>query len=479
MSSSTSTITTAFIIFGASGDLARKKVLPSLYNLHRDRLLPPNCVFLCYGRTNLRLEDVRCRLAEALAANVDQQSLNAFVRQCRYIQGDYDRATSIQPLVDVLKTFGHSNRLYYLALPPVVFESITQLIKAQCWSCPAASTSACQCWRRLVVEKPLGEDSASFARLTKHVASLYAQPEVYLIDHYLGKEVVQNILALRFANRVFEVLWSREHIASVVITFKETMGTAGRGGYFDRVGILRDVVQNHLMQVLSLLTMEKPASMAAGDILAEKVLLLRSIEPFKLANCVLGQYVAGEGGPGYRDDPTVAKDSRTPTYARVMVVIDNDRWRGVPIFLVAGKALDERVTQVRMKFKPTERNIFGGADHNNELLIRVQPGEAISLKVLGKTPGGNMVDMLEPMSLDLVYQQRFKERPALRDAYDVLLLDIVGGRQLNFVHQDEVAEAWRILTPLLEQIECTKVVPIAYRLGSSGPVVEETSTMKL
>uniref|UniRef100_A0A915JBX2 Glucose-6-phosphate 1-dehydrogenase n=1 Tax=Romanomermis culicivorax TaxID=13658 RepID=A0A915JBX2_ROMCU len=393
-----------------------------------------------------------------------------------YVQGDYDKPDGFQKLDLYIKSKLKYpdviyNRIFYLALPPTVYNDVTVNIKHNCISDNGG-------WNRLVVEKPFGRDSASSAALSKHLADLFSENEIYRIDHYLGKEMVQNLMTLRFGNRLFAPSWNRDHIASVTISFKEPFGTYGRGGYFDQFGIIRDVMQNHLIQIVCLFAMEKPASKEAEDIRNEKVKVLKVIQPIDIENVVLGQYVASSDPKiddakfGYKDDPTVPDDSTTPTYALAVLFIKNERWDGVPFFLRVGKALNERKADVRIQFKEVVHgDIFDpGVCKRNELVLRVQPNEAVYAKVMTKRPG--MGFELEETELDLTYHARYKVNLTdirLPDAYERLILEVFGGSQINFVRSDELQHAWRIFTPLLHKIEAEKVQPIPYEYGSRGP----------
>lgn len=321
------------------------------------------------------------------------------------------------------------------------------------------------------MEKPFGKDADSSKELSNHLAKLFREEQLYRIDHYLGKEMVQNLMTIRFGNKIFSPTWNRENIASVLITFKEPFGTEGRGGYFDEFGIIRDVMQNHLLQILSLVAMEKPVSCHPDDIRNEKVKVLKSIEELSLDDTVLGQYVGnpegeGEAKLGYLDDPTVPVGSTTPTYALAVLKIKNERWDGVPFILRCGKALNERKAEVRIQYHDVPGDIFGGKPKRNELVIRVQPGEALYVKMMTKSPG--ITFDMEETELDLTYGCRYKE-VKLPDAYERLILDVFCGSQMHFVRSDELSEAWRIFTPLLHEIEDKRPPPIAYVYGSRGP----------
>lgn len=323
----------------------------------------------------------------------------------------------------------------------------------------------------MIIEKPFGKDSASSKILSDHLASLFTEDQLYRIDHYLGKEMVQNLMTIRFGNQLFNPTWNRHHIASVLITFKEPFGTEGRGGYFDEFGIIRDVMQNHLLQILSLVAMEKPASIQADDIRDEKVKVLKCIQQLELDDVVLGQYEGdpegeGEAKLGYLDDPTVPAGSVTPTFAMAVLRINNERWDGVNFILRCGKALNERKAEVRIQYHDVPGNIFTGKTKRNELVIRVQPGEALYIKMMTKSPG--ITFDMEETELDLTYQQRY-HGIVLPDAYERLILDVFCGSQMHFVRADELFEAWRIFTPLLHQIENNKIAPVKYKYGSRGP----------
>jgi len=292
------------------------------------------------------------------------------------------------------------------------------------------------------------------------------EEEQFRIDHYLGKEMVQNLLVLRFSNSVLESLWNRHRVKSVMITFKEDFGTQGRGGYFDDVGIIRDVIQNHLLQVLTLVAMERPKTLDAEDIRDEKVRVLKAIAPVELKNTVLGQYVGNDKEPGYADDETVPEGSNCATFATVVLHIDNERWKGVPFIIKCGKGLDEKKSEIRMQYREPEGQLFPVAPPN-ELVIRISPNESTYMKISVKAPGLSMG--LTQSELDLHYPTRFKNI-RLPEAYERLIFDVLKGDQSQFVRADELDEAWRIFTPMLHEIEEKNIVPRKYVFGSrSGP----------
>ncbi|ESO99360.1 hypothetical protein LOTGIDRAFT_231049 [Lottia gigantea] len=456
-----------FVILGASGDLAKKKIYPTLWWLYRDGLLPKKTSFIGYARSKLTVDEIKQKTIKFMKVEKDEEKkLEEFFKLNSYVSGAYDKTEAFSALNKAIDAKGSCNRLFYLALPPSVYESVTLNIKAVCMSKDDKN------WTRIIVEKPFGRDLESSNTLSSHLAALFKEEELYRIDHYLGKEMIQNLMVLRFGNRIFSPIWNRESVASVVISFKEPFGTQGRGGYFDEFGIIRDVMQNHLLQILSLVAMEKPPSTGAEDIRNEKVKVLKSIPPVLMENVVLGQYIGKKGGEGeeakgYLDDPTVPKGSVTPTFASCALFVKNERWDGVPFILRCGKALNERKAEVRVQFRDVPGDIFReGEVKRNELVIRVQPNEAVYMKMMMKTPG--MSIDCEESELDLTYDNRYKG-VKMPDAYERLILDVFMGSQIHFVRSDELHEAWRIFTPLLKQIDKEKPKPIEYVYGSRGP----------
>jgi len=460
-----------FVVMGASGDLAKKKIYPTLWGLYRDGLLPSSTYIVGYARSKLTVEEIRKKTIDHMKVkDAEKARAEEFFKLNSYVAGSYDKDADFEKLNAHITDFQSDkitvNRLFYLALPPTVYQNVTSHIKASCMAQEEG-------WTRVIVEKPFGRDSESSAQLSNHIASLFNEDEIYRIDHYLGKEMVQNLMVLRFGNRIFGPIWNRDNIASVLISFKEPFGTQGRGGYFDSFGIIRDVMQNHLLQILCLTAMEKPVSTNAEDIRDEKVKVLKAIREVELDDMVLGQYTGNPEGTtddarlGYLDDPTVPEGSVTPTYAMAVMHIKNERWEGVPFILRCGKALNERKAEVRIQFRDVPGDIFSpGTIQRNELIIRVQPDEAVYTKMMGKKPG--MAFDCEETELDLSYGSRYRGAK-LPDAYERLILDAFLGSQIHFVRSDELAEAWRIFTPVLHKIETDKPKPISYTHGSRGP----------
>ncbi|KAI7880373.1 glucose-6-phosphate dehydrogenase [Lichtheimia hyalospora FSU 10163] len=398
----------------------------------------------------------------------NHHDLDRFKAITSYHSGLYDNDMSWQSLnecIDQSEKERHAsqdqcNRIFYMALPSSVFIPVAQGIRKHVYSQNGVN--------RLVVEKPFGMDTESSNELGRAIGALFNEEEIYRIDHYLGKEMVKNIMTLRFANVFFNHIWDRKNIDNVQITFKEPFGTEGRGGYFDDYGIIRDVMQNHLLQVLSLIAMERPISTEPEAIRDEKVKVLRCIPPIALKDALLGQYTSANGKPGYRDDVTLKdkQDSRTPTFAALTLWIQNERWEGVPFILKAGKALNEAKVEIRIQFRNVAGNLYK-ATSRNELVMRIQPDEAVYLKFNNKQPGLSYQTLQS--DLDLSYHARFADM-TIPDAYESLILDVLRNDHANFVRDDELEAAWRIFTPLLHRIDQDSNIPLStYPYGSRGP----------
>lgn len=459
------------VILGASGDLAKKKTFPSLFGLYREGLLPKNTRIYGFARQAMDNDKFREHLVQYIKVkdgdDATRQKLEQFQKMNQYVNTtSYSAIPSFQGLCDELKKYeaeigGKANRLFYLALPPTAFVDASTALKEACMSKSG--------WTRIIVEKPFGHDLASSDQLSASLGALFREDQIYRIDHYLGKEMVQNLMVLRFANLVWEPLWNSHYIHNVKITFKEDFGCEGRAGYFDTFGIIRDIMQNHLMQILSLVAMECPVSLAAEDVRDEKVKVLRYISPLMLQDVVLGQYVTDGKRPGYLDDKDVPKDSVTPTFAQAVMFINNNRWAGVPFILKCAKAVDEKKAEIRIQFKNTPTALFPNTVRD-ELVIRVQPSEAVYMKVMNKIPG--LSGDLTVSDLDLTYHQKF-EGKYYPDAYERLLLEAIKGNHNLFVRDDELSAAWRIFTPLLHKIESEKIKPFDYVYGGRGPMEAE------
>ncbi|KAJ3107570.1 Glucose-6-phosphate 1-dehydrogenase [Phlyctochytrium planicorne] len=457
---------TAVIVLGASGDLAFKKTYPALFGLFKNGFLPKNCQIIGYARSHLELEAFRQRISSKmkLANDAERELLKDFLSRCTYVSGKYDDMASFENLNRFIESVetpvaGGRHRIFYMALPPSVFIPASRGLHEKCYTKKGSN--------RLIVEKPFGKDYDSSKELSKALAEHWVEDEIYRIDHYLGKEMVKSLMMLRFANVFFGAVWNRFYIHNVQITFKEKIGTEGRGGYFDEFGIIRDIMQNHLLQILSITAMEKPVSLDAEDVRNEKVKVLRSIKPLTVDDVLLGQYTASPDGkePGYLDDPTVPKGSQTPTYAAAVFFIHTERWEGVPFILKCGKALNEQKAEIRIQFQDVAGNIYSNLARN-ELVIRVQPDEAVYMKFMNKQPGLSTSSTVS--ELDLSYSKRYGDMK-IPDAYESLILDCLKGDKSNFVRDDELDAAWKIFTPLLHKIEAGKVKPESYVFGSRGP----------
>ncbi|KAL3939610.1 MAG: hypothetical protein SGARI_001309, partial [Bacillariaceae sp.] len=462
LTSSTLTV----VVLGASGDLAKKKTFPSLLNLFVDSLLPSSTTIFGYARSKLTDDELRGRLKPFLVKGSHPEDVvDEFLKLIRYQQGSsYGDEDAFRELKGRIEDFEaskssekHFNRLFYFAIPPNTFAETALAIKKTCMQ------SEDKGWSRLIVEKPFGRDLQSFEELNKTLAEHFTED---------GKEMAQSLMVLRFSNTWYERVWNADNVKMVMLTFKEPFGTDGRGGYFDKYGIIRDILQNHLLQVMTLLTCEPPTTLegdGAGNAIRDaKVHVLKCVPEIELEDCVLGQY------EGYSDDPTIEnKDTNTPTFAVIRLRINNPRWAGVPIILKAGKALNERKAEMRIQFKdaPAAEYLFDGKDcPRDEIVIRLQPHEAIYMKANVKSPGFSNKPVQTEMELN--YDTRFfsSGKTSNPDAYTRLILDVLQGKQGMFVRDDELRRAWEIFTPVLHKIEQSNVKPIVYPEGSRGPI---------
>lgn len=461
------------VVVGASGNLARHKVIPAIFALYCQGYLPRD--FHVFGLARSAFDPVAFRsfLAENLGCRYAPGASCAdrtaeFLDRCYYHQGQYSDVNSYLDLFELMRQVEGRrpvDRLFYLAIPPSVFSDVARALgDSGLVACGSRNE-----WSRVVVEKPFGRDRASSDTLVAEMHKVFVEDSTYRIDHYLGKEVVQNLMVLRFANLVFEPLWNREFIESVYVKWAEPVGVMGRGGYFDDYGIIRDVMQNHLLQIVALLAMERPARLGAAAVRDEKVKLLRAIAPVRLEDLVVGQYGRSANGrqPAYGEDPSVPRDSRCPTYAAARLRVRNPRWEGVPFLIEAGKALDTRVNEVRIRFRRPPTDLFGtgASGEPNELVIRIQPDEAIMMRITSKEPGLDM--RLARTELNLQYKAAFTTM--IPDAYECLLLDVMEGDRSLFIREDELAAAWDIFTPVLRALEDGGIRPEPYPHGSRGP----------
>ena len=472
----------AMVIFGASGDLTHRKLMPALYHLAVARSLPPAFAVVGVARTELDDDDFRGRMRDAVedaldGDPVDEQAWQQLSKGMRYVPGDYGEEATFDRLRDVLEELDRScatagNRLYYLATVPSMFAPVATGLSRRGLAAEEDGRFA-----RVVVEKPFGHDLESARELDAQLHTVLSESQIYRIDHYLGKETVQNVLALRFANTIFEPIWNRQYVDHVQITVAETAGVGHRAGFYETAGALRDIVQNHLMQVLALTTMEPPVSMDPKGIRDEKVKALAAVDVLGtdevFENVIRGQYtrgwVDGEEVEGYHEEEGVEPDSRTETYVAMRLLVDSWRWAGVPFYLRTGKRLPKRVTEVALQFRGVPHLPFSSSQARglspNALVLRIQPDEGITLRFGAKVPG--QAFDVRTVSMDFSYGAAFLEETP--EAYERLLLDALIGDPTLFIRTDEVEQAWRVVQPLLDAWAERQVPPPAYAAGSWGP----------
>ena len=479
------------ILFGASGDLTQRMVMPALFRLVRRGLLPLECRVIGFARSNLTDDEFRERMRAAVmreAGPGDAEAWAAFAARLSYIAAEYDSAAAgYAELARRLEQGGDAagtRRLFYLATPPGQFSPIMNNIR-DAKLAGKAYEAAPGGWARIVIEKPFGHDLASARALNADIERDFREDDIYRIDHFLGKEIVQSLFALRFANGIFEPVWNRHYIDHVQITATETLGMEGRGGYYETAGTMRDMVQNHLMQLCALVALEPPAEWNARAVRDEKVKALRAVRRMSpgvvFRDAVRGQYdggdVAGERVPAYRKEDKVAGDSSVETYAAVKLQIDNMRWAGVPFYLRSGKRMATRSTEIVIEFKTAAHSPFGpGGPHGaaarpNRLVATASPQEGVVLQVLGKLPGQEM--RLQPIDLPYSYTNATGgAEPA--SAYEHLLLDAVSGDPTFFSRADEVEASWEIVDSVIAGWTTERATSFPnYAAGSAGPSAAE------
>ena len=468
------------VVFGASGDLAKRKLAPAIYNLAQADLLPENFCVVGFARSEMSDEEFRELLRTSVAASSevrvrDDHVLEELANRCRYVSGSFDDAASYAALRDVLAeddakygTIG--NRIFYISTPASLFGVIVeQLHDAGLTGGDGKASESV----RIIVEKPFGRDLASAKALNDQMLRYLNEDQIYRIDHYLGKETVQNILVLRFANGIFEPIWDRNYVDSVQITVAESLGIESRGAFYEETGVVRDILQNHGLQLLSLVGMEPPTTFDARDFRDEKVRVIEAIRPIDVREAVRGQYgpgfVAGQPVHGYREEPNVSPSSMVPTYAALRLFVDNWRWAGVPFYLRSGKRLPKRVTEIAIQFKEAPHLPFRKSQieqaEGNVLALRIQPDEGVTLKLEAKVPGPSM--RIRSVAMDFSYGATFGAEDA--SPYERLILDCMKGDQTLFDRADGVEAAWSLVDPLLQAWDHEPISFPNYPAGSWGP----------
>jgi glucose-6-phosphate 1-dehydrogenase len=469
------------VLFGASGDLAKRKVIPAMYDLAIHGALGPRYAIVGYARTPMTDESFRAMAGEAAKSisevgPIDAKKWDEFASNLYYHSGEYGKAEDYTKLLRCLEEVEKQknlcgNRMYYLSTPPEVYPHIVNQLGEAGLARPCSPNS----WAHIIIEKPFGRDLASARELNKIVLGVFEESQIYRIDHYLGKDTVQNLLVLRFSNGIFEPLWNRNYVDHVQITAAETLGVERRGGFYETAGALRDMIQSHVLQLTSLMSLEPPAQFDATAVRNEKIKILQSIRPFDLkmvADCVVrGQYasgtIEGKAVPGYRQEPGVSPHSRTETFVAMQLLIDNWRWAGVPVYLRTGKRLAKRSTEIVIQFKRAPTIVFRGREvEDNRLILNIQPDEGISFSFGAKRPGTEMG--IGHVSMNFSYHEAFGN--GTRSAYATLLGDCVRGDATLFDRADSVEAAWALVDPILDVWSAARTGSVPqYPSGSWGP----------
>jgi glucose-6-phosphate 1-dehydrogenase len=472
------------VIFGASGDLTKRKLLPALYHLEQSGLLPKDFAVVGVARRPLEqsfAQDMKEGIISGGGVESNDAKLDPFVKRIQYHAMNFDDAAGYDSLktmlADVDTKFGtKGNRLFYLATAPEYFSDIIKYLGHHCMARPADCGDG-KNWVRIIIEKPFGHDLESAKALNDEVNKVFGEDQIFRIDHYLGKETVQNILVFRFANGIFENVWNRNYIDHVEITAAESIGIEGRGPFYETAGALRDVVQNHVMELLSFVAMEPPVSFGADAVRAEKIKVWKAVQPIHPADTVRGQYgpgmVDGKQVIGYRQEDRVHPRSQTETYAALRLEIENWRWAGVPFYIRAGKRLAKRVTEISIQFKLPPLLLFkdaygkgGEGIRPNVLSMRIQPDEGITLQFGAKFPGPTMT--ISKVNMDFSYAAAFGQSSA--NGYERLLLDAMFGDATLFAHRDGVEATWALITPILQGWAKDPVKDFPnYAAGTWGP----------
>jgi glucose-6-phosphate 1-dehydrogenase len=469
------------VIFGASGDLTKRKLVPALYSLAQQKLLPAEFAIVGISRPMMSDEEFRARMREAVTEHgeergVDDAVWESFACGLFYMPGEFGDAEVYKRLSEKLEALDAErgtagNHLFYLSTAPSFFG----LIAKQLGDAGLAQSQG-KGWTRIIVEKPFGHDLESARQLNEELARVFKEDQVYRIDHYLGKETVQNLLVFRFANSIFEPLWNRQYIDHVQITNAEAIGVEGRGAYYEEAGVVRDMIQNHVFQVVSLVAMEPPASLSANAVRDEKFKAMQAVRPIPPDRvdefAARGQYgpgfVLGDTVPGYRQEPGVSAESSTETFAALKLYLDNWRWADVPFYIRSGKRLQKRVTEIAIQFKEVPHRLFTAADaplEPNVLVIRIQPNEGITLRFGAKLPGQRM--RIRWVNMDFRYGSSFGVHTP--EAYERLLLDCILGDSTLYARRDMTERGWEIVTPILEAWKKPATDFPNYEAGTWGP----------
>ena len=470
------------VIFGASGDLTKRKLLPALYRLTQERLLPAEFAILGFSRSPMSHEEFRSKMKDAIvtyseAKRVDEAVWQSFAQGMYYISGDINDPDCYKRMVELLDQIDRErgtagNRVFYLSVAPGLYSEAIEQLGAAGLARPKPGS-----WTRIIIEKPFGHDLESAKQLNTDVAKVFEEDQVYRIDHYLGKETVQNLLVFRFANGIFEPIWNHRYIDHVQITNAEAIGVEGRGGYYETAGVLRDMIQNHVFQVLSLVAMEPPISLSANAVRDEKIKAMQAVRPIPVEAVaeyvVRGQYgpgsVGGKEVPGYRQEPDVNPESSTDTFAALKLYFDNWRWAGVPVYIRSGKRLPKRVTEIAIHFRQAPHLLFRNLPSQqlepNVLVVRIQPDEGITLRVGAKVPG--QITRIRWVNMDFRYGASFGVSSP--EAYERLLLDCILGDSTLYARRDMTERGWEIVMPILEAWQSAKPNLPNYEAGTWGP----------
>ena len=472
----------AVVVFGASGDLAHRKLLPALYNLALGAHLPAAFGVVGVSKSEYSHAEYQAEMREAVGKfsrtkPIDDEVWRDFAAGLRYVPGAFDDDSTFERLASTLNELDRTratrgNRLFYFATPPSTFPTLLRNLQKHRLIQPPRDAR----YTRVVIEKPFGRDLASARALNRLVLEVMDERQVFRIDHYLGKETVQNLLVFRFGNTIFEPIWNRNYVDHVQITAGEELGVEGRGRYYEEAGLLRDMIQNHVLQLVCLTAMEAPVAFDADAVRDEKIKVLRALSPIEGAEAVaqrvvLGQYtagqIAGNDVPGYQQEKDVAKGSRTPTFAGIKLNIDSWRWDGVPFYVRSGKRLPKRVTEIAIQFRKLPHALFGeGAVAPNTLIVRVQPEEGIALRFSAKVPG----ERYRPRTVSMDFRYGTAFAGSSPEAYERLLLDALRGDQTLFTRKDEVEAAWKLVGGILQTVEAPDAPPpYPYEAGTSGP----------